>query len=583
MSLVERLSTAIEGLLPARLRLGDADTLRQSVLIVFAIAIANVVVPVASALVWSIGHHDSAMTFLLTLVIHTSILLLLLNGVAPRLVAHLLVVCFFCEIVWDWGPDAGLGVMGAIVIPLVAAGITGSTAGMVWVLLITLWCAAVGLQWVRPGDYSAGVALTTGLVAIVVGVGASIMESMRETAVRKERVSRGLQLEAESAMYRFIKVTFPAHVQTVSGVVTDVSPGVAALLEYGAEDLVGKKLRTLLHPEDQPLVEVLGRPERGESFHAELRLWHKSGRWVWVDVFGVLAEQGANRGPNGGRGEPWWFVARDIEPERQLRERQARAHRLEGLGVMAAGLAHDFNNLLMVIRGFAEMLPDSTEKTSILSASGEASGLAAHLMTFGRKGAASDLNNPHAQIDVAAAITKWSTMFGRILGPAIRFEKVLPESPVHAAIAEGQLNQVLLNLVTNAKDAMPEGGSLQIRLESIEFAPHVAEKHRLKPGRYARLAVIDSGHGMTREVLAHAVDPFFTTKAPSVGSGLGLATVYGIVTGLGGGLELESAPAVGTSVLVYLPQIGHSPWSEDAALHRLDVATPERVADVVTQ
>lgn len=546
--------SSIERLLPARFREGDGEVRRQAVLIVCVVLIANVVVPVSSLLVWYQGYPSSAVKILAALLIHSSVLLLLLNGVAPRRVAHVLVLCFFGELAFDYGADGGIGILGMTVVPLVAAGITGSVGGLCWTGIVCGWCIAAGLDWVRPGDYPAGVGFTTALVATVVGVGASLMEWMREAAVRKERVSRGLQIEAEDAMQRFLSVTFPAHVQTVGGIVTAVSPGVAALLEYTAEDLVGRRLRTLLHPEDQPLVEVLAAPVHGETFHAELRLWHKSGRWIWVEVFGVLTEHAPSADAQTtnapGRGEPWRFVARNIEHERQARERQARAHRLEGLGVMAGGLAHDFNNLLVVIRGFAELLPPSAERTSILEAASEASSLAAHLMAFGRKGTAIDL-----QIDVAAAVAKWSTMFGRIVGPSIRFETVLPSAPVHAAIPEGQLNQVLLNLVTNAKDAMPQGGSLQIRLESLEFAAHQAEKHGLRPGRYARLAVIDSGHGMSRAVLEQAVDPFFTTKEPGAGSGLGLATVYGIVTGLGGGLELESAPEEGTSVLVYLPQI----------------------------
>jgi PAS domain S-box-containing protein len=547
--LAERMINSVEGLLPATLRRGDAETRRQSVLIVFAVLIANVVVPLAALLVWYAGHGDTALKFLIALVIHSSVLLLLLNGVSPRWVAQFLLACFFGEIAWDFGPDAGLGIMGVAVVPLVASGIAGSRTGLFWTAMTSGWCIAVGLQWVRPGDYLPGVAFTTALVAAVIGTGAWIMESMREAAVRKAKESRGLQLEAQDAMQRFLGVTFPAHVHTVGGTVTAVSPGVARLLDYTADDLLDRKLRALLHPEDQPLVERLGEGGSGESFHAEVRLWHKAGKWVWVEVFGVLAQ---HRDP-GVRAEPWWFVARDIEQERQLRERQARAHRLEGLGVMAAGLAHDFNNLLQVIRGFAEMLPSSQERSSILDASAEAGSLAAHLMSFGRKTPARE-----SQIDVASAIRKWSNMISRILGSTIRLDIEVPKGSVHAAIADGQLNQVLINLVTNAKDAMPEGGSLQIRLESIEFAAHMAEKLGLRHGRYARLAVIDGGHGMSREVLEQAVDPFFTTKAPGLGSGLGLATVYGIVKSVGGTLELESAPGEGTSVLVYLPQIDPS-------------------------
>jgi len=561
--LVERLIAGAESLLPAALRRGDEETRRQSVLIVIAVLIANMVVPVAAVLIWSTGNGDTALKFLIALVIHSSVLLLLLNGVSPRWVAQLLIGCFFGEIAWDFGPDAGLGIIGLAVIPLVAAGIAGSRAGIAWSVWTSLWCVASGLQWVRPGDYEAGVAYTTAVVVGVIGAGSWLMESMREVAARRAKESRGLQLEAQDAMQRFLGITFPAHVHTIGGAVTAVSGGVASLLNYTADDLLGRNLRSLLHPEDQPLIESLIDGNKEESFHAELRLWHKAGKWVWVEVFGVLAQ---HRDPTV-RAEPWWFVARDIEQERQLRERQARAHRLEGLGVMAAGLAHDFNNLLVVIRGFSEMMPESPERTSVLEASAEASSLAAHLMAFGRKAPARE-----NQIDVAAAVSKWSNMISRVLGPTIRLEIELPKGSVHAAIADGQLNQVLINLVTNAKDAMPEGGSLQIRLETLDFAAHAAEKLGLRAGRYARLAVIDSGHGMSREVLEQAVDPFFTTKPPGLGSGLGLPTVYGIVNSVGGTIEIESAPGEGTSVLVYLPQLDSSRRSVVASDSRSDTS-----------
>lgn len=285
-------------------------------------------------------------------------------------------------------------------------------------------------------------------------------------------------------------------------------------------------------------------PDRVQGFRAELRLRHKQGHWVWCEVFGVLVP----RINPVDVGEPWWFVARDIEEERLARERLARANRLEGVGILAAGLAHDFNNLLMVMRGFAESMPASSERTSILAAADEASDLTANLLAFGRRDAGNE-----AVIDLSSNILKWTNMLQRLLGSTSRLETQLPDTAVWCAISEGQLNQILLNLATNAKHAMPMGSVLQIQLVTLELALPEAQQHNLQPGQYARLSVIDDGVGMSTDVLAQAVDPFFTTKAPTAGSGLGLASVYGIVTALSGTLELESTPRAGTSVLICLP------------------------------
>ena len=205
-------------------------------------------------------------------------------------------------------------------------------------------------------------------------------------------------------------------------------------------------------------------------------------------------------------------------------------------------------NKVMVMRGFTELMPPSSERTSVLAAADEAGDLTANLLAFGRR----DTGN-EAVIDLGSNILKSTNLLQRLLGSTIRLEARLPDTAVWCGISEGQLNQVLLNLVTNAKHAMPKGGALQIQLVTLELALPEAQQHTLRAGEYARLCVIDDGIGMSTEVLAQAVRPFFTTKATTAGSGLGLASVYGIVTSLGGTLELESAPGAGTSVLIYIP------------------------------
>ena len=542
--LIEKLASAVEGLLPSSLQSAPQEERRLASLVLYSLVIAELAVLASALFLWRMGLHETAQNVLFALAAQTSIAALLYLNVSPRLCGHLLITVFFLELVWDYGPDGGFGVMSAALVPLAATAILGGRAGLTWTALSVLWCVGLWPLLDRYDDYSDGVAEGTAILATIIGLGAWVMESTRVLAVRKADHSSTLQQQAESAMQLFLETTFPIHVHSAAGVVTAVSSAVHSLLAYDDVDLLGVKLRSLLHPEEQRLVDVLQGPDRGEGFRAELRLRHKSGHWVWCEVFGVLVP----RLNSSDVGEPWLFVARNIVEERQARERLARANRLEGVGILAAGLAHDFNNLVMVMRGFAELMSPSSERASILAAADEAGDLTANLLAFGRRDAPGE-----GVIDLRSNILKWTNMLQRLLGSTIRLETQLPDAAVWCAMSEGQLNQVLLNLVTNAKHAMPKGGTLQIRLVTVELELPEATQHALRPGSYALVTVIDDGVGMSTEVLAQAIDPFFTTKAPTAGSGLGLASVYGIVTNLAGTLELESAPGDGTSALIYIP------------------------------
>ena len=544
--LIERLASAVDGLLPSSLQSATQEERRLASLVLYSVVIAELAVLASAVFLWRLGLDETARNVLFALAAQTSIAALMYLSVSPRLCGHLLITVFFLELIWDYGPDGGYGVMNAALVPLAATAILGGRAGLAWTAVAVFWCIGVWPFLDRYDDYSEGLAEGTAILSAIIGLGAWVMESTRVLAERRASQSLTLRRQAESAMQLFLETTFPVHVHSAAGVVTAVSPAVHSLLAYDDVDLLGIKLRSLLHPDEQRLVDVLQGPDRGQGFRAELRLRHKMGHWVWCEVFGVLVP----RVDSMDLGEPWLFVARDIEEERLARERLARANRLEGVGILAAGLAHDFNNLVMVMRGFAELMPPSSERTSILAAADEAGDLTANLLAFGRR----DTGN-EAVIDLSSNILKWTNMLQRLLGSTIRLEAQLPDTAVWCAISEGQLNQVLLNLVTNAKHAMPRGGTLQIQLVTLELALPEAQQHTLRAGKYARLCVNDDGIGMSTEVLAQAVDPFFTTKEQTAGSGLGLASVYGIVTSLAGTLELESAPGAGTSVLIYIPVV----------------------------
>jgi two-component system, cell cycle sensor histidine kinase and response regulator CckA len=247
-------------------------------------------------------------------------------------------------------------------------------------------------------------------------------------------------------------------------------------------------------------------------------------------------------------------VQRDVTRETTLQRQLELSQRVEALGRMAGGIAHDFNNLLGVIRGYAELLlryPHGEDDLraaleEVISASDRGARLTSQLLAFGRR----QLLRPHA-VDLRAALGEMDGMLRKILGEGVTLE-VLSPGPVWARVDPSRLEQVVLNLVVNARDAMPAGGRMTIEAR--------AERDGGGAALPARLRFTDTGEGMPPEVLEHVFEPFFTTKAEGKGTGLGLSTVYGVVTQSGGSVTVESVPGRGTTFEVTLPP---SPPADD--------------------
>ncbi len=252
-------------------------------------------------------------------------------------------------------------------------------------------------------------------------------------------------------------------------------------------------------------------------------------------------------------------VARDRTRERVLEAQVARIQRLEALGQLSAGIAHDFNNLLAAILGYAGMLREAVDGDDtaardveeIVAAADRGAALVRQLVAFSRK----QILRPEV-VDINGVVVEIAPMLKRLIGENVRLETVLHGDLGRVLADPGQLEQVLVNLTTNARDAMPGGGRLTIETANVVLDDVYASQHPgVTPGRFVLLAVSDTGSGMDTETLSHMFHPFFTTKGPEHGTGLGLATVHGIVTQAGGHVWAYSEIGRGTSFKVYLPRV----------------------------
>ena len=243
--------------------------------------------------------------------------------------------------------------------------------------------------------------------------------------------------------------------------------------------------------------------------------------------------------------------------QRQLEERLRQAHKMEAVGRLAGGVAHDFNNLLTIIRGNSDILSDRTGMDNLFNrcveqiqkASNRAVSMTRQLLAFSRM----QVLQPRV-IDLNVVVSEMGKMLPRLIGEHIDFS-FQPESKLATVLADpGQIEQVLLNLAVNARDAMPHGGKITVQSSNVTINEVQAGKRPpMAPGDYVLLSVTDTGHGMDEKTKAHIFEPFFTTKEVGKGTGLGLATVYGIVKQSGGFIWVESAPGRGTSFEIYLP------------------------------
>jgi two-component system cell cycle sensor histidine kinase/response regulator CckA len=410
-------------------------------------------------------------------------------------------------------------------------------------------------------SHLATIGFTTLLAAVVVYVVGGRLRTLNKQLAadigERERISNALQ--HSEARYRSLFERNRAGVfrSSPDGHFLDLNESFAELFGYTREELMALPAKVLYpggkEERDARLAEFA---KTGQIKDMEMCYLHKNGSPVWViqNVVRVKDEEGRDVTEG---------TLVDISERRSLEDKLRQAQKMEAVGQLAGGIAHDFNNLLTVIQGYSHLLMQQlredreayTQVEKIEEASEKAASLTRQLLAFSRK----QVLQPKI-IDLNSLVENLSSLLHRLIGEHIELLTITAAElgPVKADAA--QIEQVVMNLVVNARDAMPAGGQLTLETANAELDDSYSADHPgVSPGAYVMLAVSDTGEGMTPETLARIFEPFFTTKEMGRGTGLGLSMVYGIVKQSGGHIWTYSEVGHGTTFKIYLPRTEAAP------------------------
>ena len=353
------------------------------------------------------------------------------------------------------------------------------------------------------------------------------------------------------------------------------SPAYQRVLGYSAEELKATSSLDQIHPDDLETVrEAAKRVQNGGAARSiEYRMRHKDGTWRFLESTASPVRN------DKGEIEKLVIVNRDITERKQLEEKFRQAQKMEAVGRLTGGIAHDFNNLLGVMIGYAESMQRRLEKThalresvdEIIKAGKRAGSLTQQLLAFSRQ----QVLYPQV-LDLNGIVSDMEKLLGRVIGADIELTTNLDKGLGRVKADQSQLEQIIMNLAVNARDAMPKGGKLILRTENILMDEIFVRQHPypVQPGPYVLLTVSDTGTGMDAETKARAFQPFFTTKEKGKGTGLGLSTVYGVVKQSFGYIDINSNPGEGTTFKIYLPQTDEAVTIEKV-IHVESAASPK--------
>jgi two-component system cell cycle sensor histidine kinase/response regulator CckA len=383
----------------------------------------------------------------------------------------------------------------------------------------------------------------------------ALERELREAASRRERVKAEQRLNASEAALTAVFTASPLPIITLDlkARVTGWNPAAERVLGWTSEEVIGR-LPPYLTEDVRDFQARFATVATGESLSGvEVTRARKVGAPIRM-----ILSAAPLRDPSGNVSGAVAILT-DISEQRALEEQFRQSQKMEAVGRLAGGIAHDFNNILTAIEGFAELLltelpAESSQRQDlqeIMNAAQRAAAFTRQLLMFSRK----QMTLPET-LDVGQVIEGMRNLLSRVIGESYTLEIVADDQAPHVFADPGQIEQVVMNLVVNARDALPAGGTISIstRGEVIDVPDETATAHDAPaPGHYASLHVRDSGHGMTQETLSQVFDPFFTTKEPGKGTGLGLSTVYGIVKQSHGFIRVGTEVGRGTDVGIYWP------------------------------
>jgi two-component system, cell cycle sensor histidine kinase and response regulator CckA len=397
-------------------------------------------------------------------------------------------------------------------------------------------------------------------------------EPLRLTGVSTDITARVYAVEALRASEAYHRALIENGGDLIAVLRTDdeppyLSPSHTRLLGYSVEELQALGLTGVIHPDDMigvqaALDQLAGEPGLRQS--AELRVRHKDGTWLQVHATATsMVDEPAVRGIV--------VNSHDVTARRALEKQLLQSQKMEAVGRLAGGIAHDFNNLLTAIRGHARFLAEGADSPEvqradaeqIVAATDRATDLTRQLLLFSRQQLA-----PPTIVGMNDVVHEIEQLVQRLVGVDIRIEAILDLDAGRVRVGPGYMQQVLMNLIMNARDAMEDDGRITIRTRNVDYDEPVAgPQDTIEAGRYVMMSVADTGSGIPPAILPRIFEPFFTTKPAGVGSGLGLSTVYGIVNQCGGVVRVYSEPGEGTVFRILLPRVDETPASIAPARH----------------